>query len=378
MRKVMILLLLALLAMTISGAAAQDATVPVVCGELSDADCTLLTNAQVAMFGVESGNISLSLDLVVDGLGTPTPVTLLIAGVGSFSGDLSALYSTSVSPTDLMLDASRYSDYIQQMFSSFNGQLDLAITLPADLINALMMGAEGAPEIPSSLTLNLLLVDGVGYLNVDPLAALLGEDAAAMGLPAGWAGIDLAGAMAMSVEQALDMDALLDPDAMAELSDPNFINQFASVTRIEDGAASDGAATARFQTTINYVDLMSSEAMQQIMIQSMQTQGQEMSAEEVEMITGMLSGMYQGMSLVSVVSVGLNDGLLRAQEMTLNWDLSAVMGMAGAPSDGTEVPMLNLVIGYELSNFNSGITISAPADAPVVSAEELMGMGMGQ
>ena len=139
-------------------------------------------------------------------------------------------------------------------------------------------------DFPAGVALEMLLVDGIAYIDLSNLAsAMSAED----GIPAGWLGFDITELMQMAMQSgpgnegdmaphgdgkegkqdprepkgADTMTGLAFPADMQEMvkawSDPEFLGQFMTVERLPDQSVADQQA-AVFQTNFNLRSLMDS------------------------------------------------------------------------------------------------------------------------
>src|SRR4051812_29953429 len=91
MRKLGLIALLLMLC--ISGAAFAQTSMPVFCGDLSAADCTILTNSQTASKTLDSASFNLTINTTITNVPEmQEPVTIGVTGSGSYSG-LTALHT---------------------------------------------------------------------------------------------------------------------------------------------------------------------------------------------------------------------------------------------------------------------------------------------
>ncbi|MBZ0277395.1 MAG: hypothetical protein K8I60_14715, partial [Anaerolineae bacterium] len=148
---------LLLLVLLIAPAAAQDAVFPVYCGNLPEADCTLLENAYQKLFGLQSGAFDLQVRMWYEQPGSQGDgQAFALSANGSFTDfDAGGFLPTS----------DRQADWLN-MFRSFKGDAVITITLPE---SAVMPGA--------ALTnaAHLRLIDGQVYMDLDSLQPPLGD-----------------------------------------------------------------------------------------------------------------------------------------------------------------------------------------------------------
>jgi hypothetical protein len=369
MRKLVLFLLLAALFSVTLTVGAQD-TAPAFCGELPESDCTILTDAQTTMTTNQSGSFDLDINLTVSDIeGFTDPLIFNLAGTGAYSGNLSGLMSSSSMPMQTMTDPAAMVQMLGDVLGSFSGELDLTLTIPETFVG--MVGEESAGGIP----LQLRLVDGVGYLNFEPLRELLGAQAGEQ-LPEGWGGIDLVGVITSLSESGM-LDNMsqtgMDAETMQAFTSPDFLNQFVTVTRAEDATLEDGANVAVFNTSIDYGALAASDEFNELMQQSMESQGSNLTEEQMESTSAMMAEAFQNITLNSTTYVGLEDSQIVRQQTIAVINLQGMLGAMGDEDDAASAPTLTLEATVNYGGFNEAQEITAPEDAPVLTAEDLMG-----
>jgi hypothetical protein len=369
MRKaVLFVMLMALLPFALT-AAAQDVAAPF-CGDLPESDCSILTNAQTTMLANQSGRFDLAINLTVSDIeGFNEPLIFNLSGTGAYSGNLSGMAGSSNLPMQTMTDPSMAVQMLGELLGGFSGELDLTLTVPQSLAG--MMG-----ETEGGIPLQLRLVDGVGYLNFDLLRDLLG---AGDGQPEGWGGIDLVGLITQAANSGMleGMDQTgIDTEAVQRFSDPAFFNQFVVLSRAADTTLENGANVAVFTTSVDYAALAQSEEFNELMQQSMEASGSSLTAEEMESASAMMGEMFQNITLSTTTFVGVDDNQVYRQQTVAVINLQGLTGAMGGEGD-MAAPTLTLDATIDLSGFNEAQDIIAPEGAPVLTAEDLMGSGMG-
>lgn len=363
MRKGLLLILLVLL--TVSGAALAQDTPPVFCGDLSEADCALLEQSQTAMMGLTTAAADFNVDVLIEGDGQSIPITL--AGSGAFSGfdrmdhELDLGDMTELPDITPMLEALR----------GFSGDLALTLTVPEDL-------AEDMPT--NSVTLELLLVDGIGYINFEPLKPFMQDSDMELD---GWGGLDIA-SLIEEVYKQITPEMLADfgqsgemfavpVDSMAQFEDPAFIEQYISITRTDDGSG----ATATFETTVDLAGLMKDPAMQDLireqMVAQAEAQGDDVSDSEAQMALGMMGMVFEDSSIVFTEEIDTSSALLAGANMSMTFDLSNLAEMDDSNS-GPAVISVNASVSYTYDDLPA---IVAPEDASILPYEMLIGMLIG-
>ena len=367
-----------LLILCISGSAFAQSSMPVYCGDLSSADCTILTNAQSAHQTLDSASFNLTVNTTVSNVpDMQEPVTVGVTGSGSYSG-IAALHSS-----DMTMMQSNPGAFFSNVLANFNGDLTLTVNLPPEVV------AGAGAGMPSSITLQLRLVDGFGYINFDTLKALM-SDMGGMNL-SGWGGLDLASLLNAALQQMPDMfnnmggmhngmnNGMNMGDMMHQFSDPAFIGKFVTITRTDAGTGD----TATFQTTVNLSALMTQPEFQNMMRQQMMAQSQTMTQEEMDQAMSMVGEMYKHMTITIDEEIGLSDSFVHSIHGTINVDTSAMMmamndmnSTTPTPAMSEPAPVINVDFTITYSDFNSIPAITAPANAAILPWQSLLGMDM--
>lgn len=357
MRKLMMFVLIAAMLLLGGTVMAQDPTT--LCGGLSEADCAFLTESASAMEGLTSASFDFSFDVAAEGM------NLSLAGDGAYSYDAAVLSDmAAVDPTDLMAAL----DALKTALASFKGDLSLTLTVPP---------TAGAPF--ESLTLDMLLVEGNGYLNFASVAPLLGgpEALTAMGLPTEWAGLDLVDTIeqvvAMMGPQLEEMQAQM--GSMTEMAmNPDDIMAFAQYFQFAREADADGAAV--FVGTLDFAGMMADPAFMSLLSAQMAAQGQEIPAEQLEQMMPMLTQLGDAFDITLTQRVDLETKFVRGFDFAMNID-GATLDSMGA---GSGTPNVDITASFNFSDFNAAPEIAAPAGAPVATFMQLIGLfgAMGQ
>lgn len=365
-----ILTLVLLLAAAVTPAAAQ---IPGFCGGLSEADCAIFNASSEAMAKLESASMAMNLDLTVSNI-PDAPFDSLafnIKGQGAYHvepGLMEKYAALQSDPMALLQNMSQLGTMVADVFNGFDGQFSLALTLPEALV---AMAAEQDAAIPATLTTELRLVDGVGYINLSSLAEALPE----AGIPGGWFGLEIAklmqSIMDMTLAQMEGMDMSgFDPSTFSQFYDPKFLNSYLKLERLAD---SDGAAV--FQMTMNMAALADSPMMRDMMKQQMDAAGQTMSEADIDQALAMVAQMYEGMDVQASYAINLSDNTMRSMDMTMNWDLTSMMAAMG--ESDTEAPAFAMNLSVTYSDYNAAPAVTAPENAMVLTAEDAMQMFMG-
>lgn len=338
------LLLVLLLLTVVSGAAlAQTTTGEVYCGDLSADDCAILEQSQTAMQNLTAASFDLFVDVQIEAEGEQMPISLV--GSGAYSGlDRNA---------DLSLDGMAALTALR----GFNAELMLTATLPQSLVEE--------SESPNTLTLELRLVDGVGYLNFDPLQPLINDPQFT-----GWGGLDLAGLIGALLEDnpeifnelgSMAAGSGVNPEMFTNM-DTQAVEQYLTITRTDDGSG----ANATFETTVDFAGLLADPAFQDTLRQQMDASGQGMTEADQQDAFDQVSSAFQDASLLIRQEVDTASG--RTASLSVEFDVAVTD--AEDPSENGSAAV-TAMINYDYENVP---TLTAPENASVLPYQQLLGM----
>ena len=179
-----LLVVLALLLGTFGTAFAQEAPAPF-CGNLSEADCTMLKDAQAAMMEVSSYQSSATYKANISGIpGLPAdPIDVNVGVDGAFAMDDSAMAAAQgLVGKDQQAIMAALAEDAQPLADLIKGW-SVDATINVDMTPALadVASAQAGVPIPASASVGLILTGGVLYADLSAFADL--------GAPAGWIGI---------------------------------------------------------------------------------------------------------------------------------------------------------------------------------------------
>jgi hypothetical protein len=349
----------------------------VYCGDLSEADCNLLLQSEQAMREITSSafdlNAEFSMSSSEEFAPDVTSVTFSVSGNGAVAADLGALGDfQGMDPEQAMAMMDTLPQMLVDFLRGLSGEATLNLVLPAALMDE-------AP-IPSDLTLNLVGVDGVLYVDLRSLlpASVVEEE----GMPA-WIGIDLAGMYETLFNEMPNMDmeemqGMFDASGLAGLMYVELFSKYFSVERGEDQTV-EGQTVAVFTTTIDYAGIANDPEFQQAMDQYMQTvlemQGESMEDLPIDMHEVMAATM-SGIQFSMEQWIGLDDTLVHhtAMDMSFALDREAIAALEGNQSDMQDVPEFSMAFNatVNLSNFDEPVDVTAPEGAQVINPMMMM------
>lgn len=353
------------------GGAAMAQEMPVFCGDLAEADCTLLKDSQAAMTALDSSSVDFEMNFMIDGIpDMDAPVSFSISGSAAYTGgDAARALASDISPEAMsMEDMAALMTMAADALGVVDLDLQLQLVLPPELV------AEMGAEIPSTITLEVKFVDGTGYLNLDTLKALMGE--AEM---SGWYGLDIAGLLRMMGPQlAAMMESMggmggmstmgMNPELLAMTQDPASLSKFGTIARTDDGSSD----MATFEVTVDLAALYSDPAMAQIlrdqMTAQMEMSGEEMTDAELDEIMGMMTQMFNDMDITVIEMIGVTDKYVHSTQIAFTMDMTNMMALANQTSDA---PKISFDMTITQDQFNSVPPITAPENAVVIPLESI-------
>jgi hypothetical protein len=330
MRKILLAVLLIFALSLGSVAMAQDTE----CLGLPAAECALLEESNAAMAGVTSAAFDFSL-AVSDG-GAPMP---MLSGSGRFNGEGISVDPMALTETS---DPAAIIGALSGVIPMLNAELNL------DLSGA------GMP-----LQLNLLLVDGVGYLNFGALSMLMGgpDALAQMGLPTEWGGLDLVDTLTNLAPMMEGMTGEMGDMGATEMDPAQAEALGESMLQYVTAAAVAGATTTDFVYTVDLAGILSDPAFAELV--SEQIEGQGMSQAEADEA---LAALQNG-------SASLTLTVNNTSKFIERLFLSLVFTVEGETA-GVEFTT-------NVSGHNATAPVAAPAGAPVAKFMDLMMLMQG-
>ncbi len=332
-------MLFVLLVALVPGAMAQEA----VCGNLTGDDCTTLTTAFSNTAASSSGAFTLDSTIDIQSEDPSQAVNLTIKADGKFNGVNTAGIAALTDPSAAIAS-------LTEGLKSFSGELNLTIGLPAEA--AAMTGGE-------PLILNLILIDGVGYIDFSKLPASIAPFLQQLGIPNSWAGLDL-------------IDTLTNAGDMAASS---LEESSSGLTGTEDLAKIQALASKHlkytrsgdtFTGTVDLPGLFSDPE-----FQALASEGEaatELTAEQTAAIESLKDAKIE----VSYTLNGDKIGAITAN-ISVPGSTLAALDAAGEESSTSSAPTaINITLSMNYTGLGEAHAVSAPAGAPVAKFADLM------
>lgn len=341
-----------------------DITDVVFCGDLAEADCAFLQQSTLANGSISSAASQFNVDIVIENVPDLPFENLAFNLNGNTSFSVAEALIAEMSALQNFSDPNAVMTYFQDpevvktLIGGVNGQLSLNLTLPQDLVD---MFAGSSATIPSQISLELRLVDGVGYINLDGVASAMPQ----MGVPGGWLGFDIARALELAIEQGAFDDLSIDDVNTSMDMDYEAIAEYITIERLADSTV-NGKAVAVFETVIDYAALFNSD----VMTQQMQAQGNLTEAELAE-AQAVAQAMGEGIDFSTTQYIGLDDYYVYRTEGVMNWDMTSLMESVGETTPSGQAPTFIFTFEMTASDFNSAPVTVAPDGAQMYPVEAM-------
>lgn len=307
-------MLLAALLISVLAVAAEEFH----CGDLSEADCQILSDNSALMHELGAFHFEAEMDLEIQGDASQDSLKLGITG----SGDL-AMDAAAAAGIDDMAEQA------EALIASLAGQMRFVLSM------------EEADNV-ESIEIDMLMRDSIFMLSGSMMDELMGAPMDDMD----WFGLDLTGAIDALLEQTgISDEAFQDSPEQAE--------PMPMITRLDDDVL-NGAPVAVFESILDLDALMA---------------GGADSIDEVMAPLGM-EGMLVAGELTNRHYIGLDDGYTYRQEM------SGAFRVDGLTIEGTSGDMdatMSMIV--DLSAFNEPVVVELPEDVPAFPLAMLLAMG---
>lgn len=396
-KSLMALLLVFLLLCSAVPAFAQDLPEPF-CGNLSEDDCGILVSAQEAALTVGSGVYNSEINFQLAGVpGLPVEeVAFNVTQDATYAVDPELMAELAAMQ---MMSAEEMAENMEAMLDlmlnlygtlSYDGEMNL--TMPEDI--AALLSAQAGTTVPEEIHLQIRVVDGYGYVNLEDLApfAQSPEDAEQL---KGWAGIDLLTLMKTALQEEMQPGAM--DSSMAGFGMGNFLNSeegramiepYLIVSRDRDDTVGD-QDVAIFTNKVDVGKFVGSPLFRDLVISQLDTINAaaetNMTEQEVTEMLTMLTFvgpmLFAGLDFHTTQAIGLEDFYTYGSDFVFNWDLSSLVGVARMVDSNGEMglsalmgdvaPIVSLEITSAASDHNNAPEITAPEDAQIIPLEAL-------
>ena len=370
---------------------AQDdpSSSPVICGDLSEADCALIEESNLAMRDLSSYAIAATADFSMTGIPDmpADPLAVNVKFDGSFALD-DAAKVVAEQMRSLMLGGSvadaeamgrNMPDMLRDLFGGMDFDITFHYTVPPELAAA--MSQDSDVPMPETFAIEMRLIDGTMYINVADLRAL--DPSMAEEITSDWIGIDYVGLLEMQMQQDSKAGDSAAAGAAATLAMSQFMaemKQYISVERLDDTNLGDQAG-AVFSYTFDIIGFLTSDSFRTAVENTLTAAGEDMSASDVEegitMLNFVAPMVFRDLEISAQTEIGLDDKLLYSQTFDFAWDLAAVMKFAAmsdpsvAEAMGDAQPAISFSFSGEYADFNDEMLFETPEDAQMIPLEQL-------
>lgn len=404
MKRILSLLLVLSLLLLPTTVFAQDKDAPFVfCGDLDEETCDLLHQSQAAMkevaSSVQEAQIDLSLQNVpnfpVKDASVQVDMTNVIYVDPAYMQELEDMMTNA---SEAMADDMHgfMQDYMMKsagLYSRMSLDTQLDIQLSEEIAD--FATSQAGFEMPTDLTTDIRLVDGILYINLDDISSALPD----LGIPTGWYGIEIARLMEEQMSTAMaelenpseqtqaQMAGMMVGMSLANIGKnealQDALNQIVIMDRLDDGDV-NGVEVAQIESIIDFNALLTNETVLALVFDLLKNSGQDIPeldnmdpAEVAGMLQLVAPMLTQGLDLVAVQQIGLDDGYVYGSAIDMTWDMSSVIQLAAMGSGGRparrsrDKTIFELHTSSQGSDFNDAPEIVAPEDAMIIPLESL-------
>lgn len=336
------------------------------CGALSQSDCDLIDRANQQFNDLQSAAFKLDFALAFtfeEGFFfEPIEIRLILDGA------YARVEPTTTTGNDALQGFERGLDAV-------NSDVSVLVELP-EIFGELLL-----PDMDNLLTLDLRLVDGIGYANFDKVLAGLNTSDIDMG----WYGVDILDFAERALENpdifGLNPADFLMPVPTEDLSTGGSLNDISEVRRLRD-IEQNGQTMAVFENILDYAQLFGDSAARDdfadILFETMQSQvGTLYTDEELRQATENYLLVLDTIDMQLNRVIGLDDGHLHTIEFFLTFNPSEAPESAFSEPDPYGLALLqninySISMTLNMSQFDAAATTSAPEDATILPFEDFL------
>lgn len=375
---------------------------PPFCGELSAADCQLLTDAQELMSGVSSMNMTLALDTRLSGIPEVADEELTFGLNMDMTMHLNPALNatmreiTARPPEELLASMDEFSAFVVEFYETLGMSMEMEMALPGLLRDAIE--ADEGVTLPDLIAVNVRMVDGYAYIDMDALAASFPDLRASLEAEGidGWIGVDFAGQMAREMDGAvaapdvstlqamqisMAFNQIMLDETLRSLLDPYIV-----VERLADEER-DGTAVAVFRTTLELGKLVANPDFTQLLREAADAMvaatSEEVDAQELG--TGILGAQLLANMLAHsaefeiVQTVGLAAPYTYDNNVFMQLDLSGLLTLMAM--SGEEIPaelrgarpLFTFDMNVSYSDFDAAPAVEAPENVEILPLDSMNG-----
>jgi hypothetical protein len=396
-RSAMVVVLVFLLLCSAVPAFAQDLPEPF-CGNLSEDDCGILVSAQEAALEVGSGVYNSEINFQLAGVpGLPVEeISFNVTQDASYAVDPALMAELAamqmMSAEEMAENMEAMVDLMLNLYATLSYDGEMNLTLPEDI--AALLSAQAGIDIPEEIRLQIRVVDGYGYLNLEDLVpfAQSPEDAEQL---QGWAGLDLLTLMKAGLQEGMQEGAT---DSFSSgFGMGNFLNSeegramiepYLIVSRDRDDTVGD-QDVAVFTNKVDVGKFVGSPLFRDLVISQLDVINEaadtNLTEQEVTEMLTMLTFvgpmLFTGLDFHTTQAIGLEDFYTYRSDFVFNWDLSSLVGVARMVDSNGEMglsammgdvaPVISLEVATDASDHNNVPEITAPEGAQIIPPDAL-------
>ena len=376
---------------------AQDDTTtpPTFCGDLDEADCSILETSTEAMQNVSSYALDAQYTFAMSGFPDmpADEIGMAFTMDGSWAMDEAARSAASAMnalargepPADPEVAAEEMRQSILDLYQGLAVDLSFTVTTSDELADAIT--AESDVPFPPELSFGVRMVDGMAYINLADLRPLIPE---LDSLTSDWIGIDMVGMLEMSMAQG-DLETPSMPGATDSavagavyLQMVKLLEQFVTIERLDDVQLADQEG-AVFVYSFDLVEFFRSDEFSAFATQIAESGalGEEApSPQEIEEGLAMLALFspvaFRDLVVESQVTIGLEDYYTYDTAVEFSWDLTSLLQLAAMSDDNLrealepgQSPEFTLTFDGAYSDFNQEMEIEAPEDVEIIPLDQM-------
>ena len=373
------------------------------CGDLDPEDCAVLEASAVAMKTVRSYAFDFEYAMHLAGLpdlpADPLVLSYGMDGVWAIDETAhAAIAQLSVLQTmpsiDVLSDVSEELPIL--MAAMYRGmQFDGTMRLNMSPEIAAEISAESEVPLPEELSFGIRLVNGMAYINLADLKALAPEEFE--DLPSEWLGLDLAGLMEISMEDAMQSSEMAGGEnlaaglvmgaGVAQLTQA--FEPYMTIERLDDVSVGDQSA-AVFRTSVDLIGFFSSQAFRDFVTQfasmvpsetgdALTSQDMQQLDEGLTMLGLLAPMLFQGLDADAHTVIGLDNFYTYSSDLSLAWDLTSLLQFAAMsdPELGVQLsPGQSSIIEFGFDStfdqFNEEFTVEVPEDVEIIPLDMMV------
>jgi len=378
----------------------RQVPLPPFCGDLAEADCQLLADAQELMADVGSMAIAWQVEAAMSGIPEMADEDLVFRMMMDMNFHLDPMLNEQLRA--LAADSSQeplaaQDELVQKIvdfYSSMAMELDTQLALPGVLLRALE--ADEGVVLPDTITMQMRMLDGYTYVNMDALAESMPELAAEMASTGieGWIGFDFAGqleqqmsrvvpapdtSMLESMQMGMAFEQMMADETVRTLLEP-----YISIERLEDEDR-DGVPVAVFHTSFDLARWVSHPNFTRILREAadslLAVSGETVDPQElgttllgVQLIANILARSFE---FQQVQAIGIEEPYLYDFSTSLKMDLSGILtllSMSGEelpPELLGATPRFSFTLDASYAHFDNAPAVDVPEGAQIIPLDSL-------